>query len=86
MADFAPHVVICDVCMPGEDGYTLIRRIRELPVDRGGRVAAAALTGFARSEDRARSLAAGFDLHLTKPFDATKLILALSSLADASRA
>jgi CheY-like chemotaxis protein len=54
-----PNVVLSDIQMPGEDGYALIRRVRALPAERGGRTPAAALTGLSGVEDRARVLQAG---------------------------
>jgi CheY-like chemotaxis protein/nitrogen-specific signal transduction histidine kinase len=69
----APDVLISDLAMPDEDGFSLIRRVRELPPERGGRVAAAALSAYARAEERARAMLAGFDLHLAKPVDAAAL-------------
>jgi CheY-like chemotaxis protein len=79
---FVPHVLVCDIGMPGEDGYSLIRRLRALPTDRGGRIRAAALTAYARGEDRRRALAEGFNLHLAKPVDPTELIVSVASLAE----
>jgi signal transduction histidine kinase/CheY-like chemotaxis protein len=79
---FVPHVLVCDVGMPGEDGYSLMQRIRALPPDRGGRVRAAAVTAYARGEDRQRALAVGFNLHLAKPVDPTELIVSVARLAD----
>jgi CheY-like chemotaxis protein/two-component sensor histidine kinase len=79
---FLPHVLVCDIGMPGEDGYSLIQRIRALPSDRGGRMRAAALTAYARSEDRRRALAEGFNLHLAKPVDPTELIVSVARLAE----
>jgi CheY-like chemotaxis protein len=67
--------------MPGEDGYELIRRVRELPADRGGRTPAAALTAFARGEDRRRALRAGFQMHLAKPVEIQELATVVASLA-----
>ena len=61
------HLVISDIGMPGEDGYSLVRRIRELPRERGGDVPAIALTAYARPEDVRAATAAGFQLHLVKP-------------------
>jgi len=74
-----PSVVICDIGMPGMDGYQLIRTLRaeELP---GERIPALALTAFARSEDRKRSLVAGYQAHLAKPFDVGELILVVANL------
>lgn len=74
------HVLLADIAMPGEDGYSLIRRLRAL----GGSAAsipAAALTAFAREEDRQEALDAGFQLHLSKPIDAGSLIAAVATLA-----
>jgi CheY-like chemotaxis protein len=82
---FHPDVLISDIGMPGEDGYSLIRRIRALPGLEGGRVPALALTAFAREEDRARSLAAGFTTHIRKPVDLGKLTGAIAELAGVRR-
>ncbi len=76
-----PDVLISDIGMPGEDGYGLIRRIRKLPPNQGGHTPAAALTAYARSEDRARALLSGFQAHLPKPVDANELIALVVSLA-----
>ncbi|HZI17835.1 MAG TPA: ATP-binding protein [Pyrinomonadaceae bacterium] len=75
-----PDVLMSDIGMPGEDGYALIRQVRALPPDRGGRTPAAALTAYAREEDRTRALAAGYQLHVPKPFSAHELIAAVSDL------
>jgi signal transduction histidine kinase/ActR/RegA family two-component response regulator len=75
-----PHILMSDIGMPGEDGYALIRRVRALPPERGGSTPAAALTAYARDEDRGRALAAGFQLHIAKPFSPRELIAAVSEL------
>jgi hypothetical protein len=67
--------------MPEEDGYDFIRRLRELPPERGGTLPAAALTAYARSEDRRRSLAAGFQLHAAKPIEPAELVTIVANLA-----
>ncbi len=82
LATFAPHALLCDVSLPGEDGYSLMRRIRALPEVRGGRVRAVAFTGYAQRADRERAKEAGFDLHVTKPADAIAIALALAKLID----
>ncbi len=64
-----PDALISDIAMPEEDGYMLIRRIRALPAERGGRTPAIALTAYAAKSDRLRALEAGFDAHFTKPVD-----------------
>jgi CheY-like chemotaxis protein len=77
-------VLICDVGLPDDDGYGLLRRLRALP--EGERVPAIALTAYARPEDRAKALAAGFRAHLAKPLDPESLLKELSSAAkDAPR-
>jgi PAS domain S-box-containing protein len=68
-----PDILISDLGMPDEDGYTLIGKIRALPVEQGGRIPAAALTAYAREEDRQQSLAAGFQAHIAKPVDPSTL-------------
>ena len=82
MKIFFPHVLVCDIGMPGEDGYSLMQRIRALPADRGGRIRAAAITAYARGQDRRRALAAGFNLHLSKPVDPTELVVSVAQLAE----
>jgi CheY-like chemotaxis protein len=75
-----PDVVVSDISMPGVDGYQLMRRIRSLPEPTCA-VPALALTAFARSEDQARALEAGFQMHLSKPVDPGELAAAVASLA-----
>ncbi|MBK6006223.1 response regulator [Ramlibacter ginsenosidimutans] len=68
LQDAWPQVLVSDIGLPGRDGYELVRRVRELEAARGGpRLPAIALTAFARPEDQRKTLAAGFDLHLSKP-------------------
>ncbi|MFL6257091.1 MAG: ATP-binding protein [Pyrinomonadaceae bacterium] len=75
-----PHILMSDIGMPGEDGYALIRQVRALPPERGGCTPAAALTAYARDEDRGRALAAGYQLHIAKPFNPKELLAAVSDL------
>ena len=72
-------VLLSDIAMPHEDGYTLIRKVRSLD-GAVAKIPAAALTALARDEDRQRSLDAGFQLHLAKPIDSASLIAAVASL------
>jgi signal transduction histidine kinase/ActR/RegA family two-component response regulator len=76
-----PDVLISDVGMPEEDGYALIRQIRAREVNRGGQTPAVALTGYVNPEDRARLLAAGFQMHLRKPVEPSEIVAAVASLA-----
>jgi signal transduction histidine kinase len=76
-----PDVLVADIGMPEEDGYSLIRTIRSLPPDQGGSIPAAAVTALARSEDRRRALLAGFQTHVAKPVDVVELVAVVASLA-----
>jgi CheY-like chemotaxis protein len=75
-------VLLSDIGMPNADGYDLLRRVRLLERDLGGRVPAIALTAFARSEDRTRALRAGFLVHLAKPVDPSELVATIASVLD----
>jgi CheY-like chemotaxis protein len=68
-----PDVLISDIGMPEMDGYDLIRQVRRLAPDAGGRVPAIALTAFAHGTDHREALRAGYDRHLAKPVDAVTL-------------
>jgi PAS domain S-box-containing protein len=74
-----PTIIVCDVGMPKMDGYQLIRKLRA-EESRSERIPALALTAFARAEDRKRSLIAGYQAHLAKPFDVGELILVVADL------
>ncbi len=74
-------VVLSDIGMPGLDGYQFIRAVRE----RGNTVPAAALTAFARSEDRRRAMMAGYQLHVAKPVDPSELVAIVASLASRTK-
>ncbi len=78
-----PHVLLSDIGMPDGDGYELIRRVRELPEERGGRTPAAALTAYAGPADRARALAEGYHLHVAKPVEPAELAAVVAGLAGA---
>jgi signal transduction histidine kinase/ActR/RegA family two-component response regulator len=80
-----PDVLLSDIAMPGEDGYALIRRVRSRSGEAGGRIPAAALTAYATLEDRAKAIRAGYDEHIPKPVDPTRLIGAVALLVDADR-
>jgi CheY-like chemotaxis protein/anti-sigma regulatory factor (Ser/Thr protein kinase) len=79
--EWKPDVLVSDIAMPGEDGYALIRKVRERHATRGGRIPAVALTAYAKIEDRVSILAAGFQMYLSKPADANELVAVVSSLA-----
>jgi PAS domain S-box-containing protein len=76
-----PDVVVSDLGMPGEDGYSLIRRIRRLPDDELARVPALALTAYAHAGDLQLALAAGFGAYLPKPVEPAELVTAVARLA-----
>ncbi|HJP94685.1 MAG TPA: PAS domain S-box protein [Pyrinomonadaceae bacterium] len=77
-----PEVLICDIGMPEEDGYGLIKTIRQLPAERGGDIPAIALTGYVRVEDRMRALEAGYQIFVPKPIEATELCTIIATLVD----
>jgi K+-sensing histidine kinase KdpD/ActR/RegA family two-component response regulator len=74
-------LLLSDIAMPGEDGCELIRRIRSLPSPRLASLPAAAVTAYARDDERGRALAAGFQMHLTKPIHPVALARAVATLA-----
>ncbi|MDP9152596.1 MAG: ATP-binding protein, partial [Myxococcota bacterium] len=78
--EYRPDLLVSDIVMPGQDGYTFLGRVRALGPSRGGDVPALALTALATPEDEARSLAAGFQMHLAKPVDFRRLEAALLAL------
>jgi PAS domain S-box-containing protein len=80
-----PDVLISDIGMPGEDGYDLIRKLRSLPLDEGGKVPAVALTAYARVEDRLRALRSGYQMHVPKPVELAELVAVTDSLVKRQR-
>ena len=78
---FDADVIVSDIGMPGEDGYSLIRSIRTLPSDAKRKVPVIALTAYARNEDRTRALVEGFNHHMTKPVEPAALVAAVTDLA-----
>jgi PAS domain S-box-containing protein len=76
----SPDVLVSDIGMPGEDGYSLIKRIRESDNASYRRIPAVALTAFARTEDRFRALQAGYNMHVPKPVEPAELALVISRL------
>ena len=81
MERWKPDVLISDIGMPGESGYDLIRMVRALPADKGGRTPAIALTAYARTQDRLKILSAGFQMHVPKPIEPTELATVVASVA-----
>jgi CheY-like chemotaxis protein len=75
-----PHVLVSDIAMPEEDGYSLLRRVRALPPERGGRVPAVALTAHSLVQDRIQSLRAGFQSHVPKPVVPEELVEVIASI------
>jgi len=80
-----PDVLVSDIGMPGDDGYALIRKIRARGPEEGGQVRALALTAYARSEDRALALEAGFHTHIAKPVDPLELTALIAGLVPERR-
>jgi signal transduction histidine kinase/CheY-like chemotaxis protein len=80
--EWRPDVLITDIGMPGEDGYTLMKKLRAQEKLRGGHIPAIALTAYARREDRLRALSAGYEYHVPKPVEPDELLAAVASLAN----
>jgi signal transduction histidine kinase/ActR/RegA family two-component response regulator len=81
LVEWRPHVILSDIAMPDEDGYSFINRVRALPQGEGGNTPAAALTAYAREEDRKQVLAAGYQMHIAKPIGAGQLVHLIAKLA-----
>ena len=75
-----PDVLVSDIRLPDEDGYGLIRQVRQHEAEHGGFLPAVALTGYARAEDRVRILAAGFQAHVTKPVEPGELTAVIAAI------
>ncbi|HEY9594642.1 MAG TPA: response regulator, partial [Spirochaetia bacterium] len=80
VAILRPHVLLCDIALSGETGYDVIRRVRALRPEDGGKVPAAAVTAYASAEDRRRATSAGFTHHLPKPIDPDGLVALVARL------
>ena len=78
---FDAHLLVSDIGMPMQDGYALIRKVRESDVQRSRPLPAIALTAYGSVDDRVRLFSAGFQAHLTKPVDAAELLTLVASLA-----
>lgn len=81
IADIRPDVLLSDIGMPIMDGYSLIKNVRALPADLGGNTPAAALTAYARTEDKQRVVNAGYQAHIAKPVEPLKLVEAVARLS-----
>jgi CheY-like chemotaxis protein len=80
VSESAPDVIVSDIGMPEEDGYSLIRKLRQLTKHRPRPIPAVALTAFARSEDRTRAMLAGFHSHVAKPVEPDELLAVVATL------
>jgi PAS domain S-box-containing protein len=80
LEEASPDVLLSDIGLPGKDGLELIREVRSLPPDRGGRIPAVALTAYTRAEDRTTTLAAGFDIHIPKPVQPAEVVAVVANL------
>ena len=81
LGEWLPDVILSDLAMPGEDGYSFIRKVRRLSEESGGRIPAATLTAYAGSKEYLKSLEAGYQAHITKPVEWDELIIVVASLA-----
>ncbi len=85
VAELHPQLIVCDIAMPGENGYSFIRNLRQLDPARDAQVPVIALTALAGEEDRRRSFGAGFQEHLSKPVDIDRLVQTVSALSQGTR-
>jgi signal transduction histidine kinase/ActR/RegA family two-component response regulator len=81
MDSWVPDILVSDIAMPGEDGYTLIRKVRARKTVDGGGVPAVALSAYGRNEDRMKALSAGFQVHVGKPIEPRMLVDVVASVA-----
>jgi PAS domain S-box-containing protein len=81
LGEWQPDVILSDLAMPGEDGYSFIRKVRKLSEESGGKIPAATLTAYAGSKEYLKSLEAGYQAHITKPVEWDELIIVVASLA-----
>jgi PAS domain S-box-containing protein len=86
IGSFRPDVLVSDIGMADEDGYSFVRRVRALPAADGGDTPALALTAYSRVEDRTQAIAAGFGAHLGKPVNLEELLQTVERLAPSVRA
>ncbi|HVN27976.1 MAG TPA: PAS domain S-box protein [Candidatus Binataceae bacterium] len=75
-----PDILVSDIGMPQEDGFSLLRKLRALPPEKGGTIPAIALTAFARTQDRLNVLSAGYQMHVPKPIEQLELLTVIASL------
>ncbi len=75
-----PDVIISDIGMPTEDGFEFIRKVRQLPPEKGGKIPAVALTAYARAEDRLRVLRSGYQMHVSKPVELAELVTVVANV------
>ena len=79
---WCPHAIVSDIGMPGEDGYTFMKRVKAWLRESGGWIPAVALTAFARTEDRMKALSSGYQIHVPKPVEPAELVAVLVSLVE----
>jgi PAS domain S-box-containing protein len=81
LGEWQPDVILSDIAMPGEDGYSFIRRVRKLSEEKGGTIPAAALTAYVGGKERLKSIESGYQAYITKPVEWSELIMIVASLA-----
>ncbi|MEB3182394.1 MAG: response regulator [Nostocaceae cyanobacterium] len=80
LESFSPDILVSDIGMPGVDGYSLLKQVRSLPPERGGQIPAIALTAYAGEIDQQRAIAAGFQIHISKPVEPEQLLTSIAEL------
>ncbi len=77
--DWKPDLLVSDIGMPNEDGYSLIKKLRKLRLKRAKQIPAVALTAYATKEDKARTLSSGFQIHVAKPIEPESLVMSIAA-------
>jgi CheY-like chemotaxis protein len=80
LESWKPEMILSDIGMPDEDGFALIEKLRSLPPEEGGCIPAASITAYTREEDQQRAIAAGFDMHISKPVSVAELLSSVRAL------
>ena len=81
LREWRPDVILSDIAMPSEDGYSFIRKVRKLSEEKGGAIPAAALTAYVGSKERLKSIEAGYQAYITKPVEWSELLMIVATLA-----
>jgi CheY-like chemotaxis protein len=83
--EWQPDIIVSDIAMPEEDGYSLIKKLRDLPSEQGGAIPASALTAYVGVKERTRVLESGFQMYVPKPVEPSELLSAIANFTSELR-